>query len=182
MNRFSSVLIVAALALAACGPTDPPLSKSDNNETTPMDMGGMETTPPDMSAPEGCEETEADETTCDGEDNDCDGITDEGCACDFEQKTNGVCPSGAIDASSGKCAAPSAYEADETTCDGEDNDCDGVVDEGCSCEFNGSSQGVCASGSVAADGSCAAPANLSCSKRVSCTQTTSTSRLSTQSS
>jgi hypothetical protein len=167
MNRFSSVLIVAALALAACGPTDPPLSKSDNNETTPMDMGGMETTPPDMSAPEGCEETEADETTCDGEDNDCDGVTDEGCACDFEQKTNGVCPGGAIDASSGMCAAPSAYEADETSCDGEDNDCDGVVDEGCSCEFNGSSQGVCASGSVAADGSCAAPANFE-SNETSC--------------
>ena len=104
MNRFPSLMIVAALALAACGPTDPPLTKTDNNKTTPMDMGGMETTP-DMSAPEGCETTEADETTCDGEDNDCDGVTDENCACDFEQKTNGVCPAGAIDASSGTCAA-----------------------------------------------------------------------------
>ena len=162
MTRPSRRLLTtfALLALAACGPTDPSQTQTNtNNETTPMDMG-METTPVDMEAPPGCEETEADESTCDGEDNDCDGVTDEGCACDFGESTNGVCPTGAIDPASGMCAAPASHEADESTCDGQDNDCDGVVDEGCACDFNGSSQGACADGTVGADGNCAAPSNF----------------------
>ena len=79
---------------------------------------------------------------CDGVDNDCDGQTDEGMDqsqapdCD---KQLGVCAGSwaACKGSQGwKCddgvygQHSSAYEAQEASCDGKDNDCDGQVDEG----------------------------------------------------
>jgi hypothetical protein len=101
-----------------------------------------------------------DETTCDGLDNDCDGEVDEklvGCfeKCDGLDNDNdgtvdddpagspcaatlGVCATGAtstcLGAGGWRCDFASAdFEAAETSCDGLDNDCDGQVDEGCSC-------------------------------------------------
>ncbi len=47
--------------------------------------------------------------------------------------------------STGTGTAPEAYEADETLCDGKDNDCDGLTDEGLSAPADACpSQGVCA--------------------------------------
>ncbi len=107
------------------------------------------------TAPAGYEATE---TSCDQLDNDCDGVVDEGCACDFGGTSTGVCATGSVDPSSGDCTQPAGYEADETSCDGVDNDCDGTVDEGCGCQYNGLAVGVCAAGVVGANGSCEAPA------------------------
>ena len=143
--------LLAALTLsAACVPTDP---GSTVGKTADMSMEDM-TTPP---APQGCEVTEGDETSCDGEDNDCDGVSDEGCTCDFAETTQGVCPDGAIDPTSRVCSAPAEHEAEESACDGLDNDCDGVVDEGCACDFNGSTVGLCSSGRILDDGDCGRP-------------------------
>ncbi len=47
----------------------------------------------------------------------------------------------------------------ETACDGADNDGDEVVDEGCPCDFSGSSQGVCATATIDCGGRCVEPAN-----------------------
>ena len=67
---------------------------------------------------------------CDGEDNDCDGYTDE----DYVPIPCGVgvCRSSSycLDGTVMDCLEGSPSEAEEITCDGEDNDCDGDTDEG----------------------------------------------------
>ena len=70
----------------------------------------------------------------DGVDNDCDGQVDEGCACNFGGDTfpRGVCIFGRIPPNPGsdsECLPPLNWEERETRCDGEDNDCNGKVDD-----------------------------------------------------
>jgi len=71
---------------------------------------------------------------CDGVDNDCDGETDEGIDPQPCPMQEGVC-GGAMTQCDGPegeyCDYGPHYEETETSCDGLDNDCDGVTDEGC---------------------------------------------------
>jgi len=105
------------------------------------------------------------ESSCDGLDNDCDGLTDSDDP-DLEipscEKQQGVCngasklPShcqGGIWQACGPddyLAHDDAYEQEESSCDGRDNDCDGSIDEGCAGCTDGATQpcplqqGVCA--------------------------------------
>ncbi len=71
----------------------------------------------------------AQETCGDGIDNDCNGQVDDGCSCHYNNRNQGVCANAVRDAN-GNCQAPSTYEQFETSCDGLDNDCNGLVDEG----------------------------------------------------
>jgi len=107
---------------------------------------------------------EVDEDTCDGVDNDCDGVTDEGCTvCAWRGMARGVCAFGVPGASASECEEPEGYTADEdpsadpSLCDGADNDCDGVADEGCLCAYLELTVGVCAQASRDVTGQCAAP-------------------------
>ncbi len=120
---------------------------------------------PVMSAPDlsGCIPLELecahDPTAGDGVDNDCDGVVDEGCHCDYEGRSTGLCASGLRSGDDGTCMAPAFFVAvEQDLCDGEDNDCDGAIDEGCVCDFMGLDVGVCQDASLAPDGGCAAPA------------------------
>ncbi len=77
------------------------------------------------------------EEDCDGEDNDCDGRTDEaedlGPPPPGTCRSLGVCASGQEQCGPGgswSCERPDEYESFELTCDGLDNDCDGRTDEG----------------------------------------------------
>ncbi len=86
---------------------------------------------------------------CDGVDNDCDGTTDE----DFQPAECGV---GAC-ASQSRCeggaelpCVPGAAAADDTTCDGRDDDCNGEADEDYVPQQCG--QGVCVATSACAGG------------------------------
>ena len=76
------------------------------------------------------------ETRCDGRDNDCDGQVDEGLVRPCEL-TEGVCASAVsacVDGGWQPCgqaeyaAASSAWQPQETSCDGKDNDCNGILD------------------------------------------------------
>lgn len=72
---------------------------------------------------------------CDGVDNDCSGAIDEGLEAPPADEQRGVC-AGSVQLCAGAdgwrepdYADLRGFEADESSCDGQDNDCDGAVDE-----------------------------------------------------
>jgi len=71
---------------------------------------------------------------CDGVDNNCDGSVDEsdpnvGAACNTGFP--GVCAAGTLVCMNGALACQQDVPASSEVCDGQDNNCDGTVDEGC---------------------------------------------------
>lgn len=144
VRRFCLVAAVCAAVLVGC---------DDGGETK------VDSTPPDMApaceegAVEECEVSggcmgtrmcvsgeftacAGEDEICDGDDNDCDGVADEeytqlGLACEVGE---GACTARgtyicAFDGSGELCNALAGAPGDET-CNGADDDCDGVTDEG----------------------------------------------------
>ncbi len=80
-------------------------------------------------------EYQDEEDRCDGQDNDCDGTVDENLSPPPASLTVGVCEDALQECTGVLCfddpdyTAIENYEAQEMTCDGLDNDCDGSVDE-----------------------------------------------------
>lgn len=94
--------------------------------------------------------------TCDGKDNNCDGVKDEGCPCQYLNNPNGVCATSRRD-NNGICLQPPLYKASEVCGDTLDNNCDGNVDEGCTCQYMGKTQGVCKTAKINSKGICEKP-------------------------
>jgi hypothetical protein len=87
--------------------------------------------------------------TCDGMDDNCDGTVDEGApaggaACTIPGLL-GVCAEGETSCASGPMTCAQVHAPSEDVCDGQDNDCDGTVDE--NLVFSGYQQPVNANGS-----------------------------------
>ena len=95
---------------------------------------------------------------CDGLDNDCDGIVDNGIEAPLAAEQRGICAglTQVCDETGGwvepdYTSLPN-YEEIELTCDGLDNDCDGEIDEGLSAPDADLTLGVCLGATKVCDG------------------------------
>ena len=115
---------------------------------------------------EGCTAREPGDEACDnGRDDDCDGSTDEGCGCaDGAMQDcgtdDGVCTAGQQTCRGGEWGAcEGEVTGGAEVCNGEDDDCDGVIDEG----------ELCGDDQICACGGCADPCeNFECPNESQC--------------
>lgn len=105
------------------------------------------------SCDEICDDTQQDENN--------NGLVDEGCPCVIPGKTEGVCADSTRNMTTAECTLPSSYSREELCGDNLDNDCNGLVDEGCPCLYNEIDEGVCQFGEAVGDGNCTIPASYS---------------------
>ena len=94
------------------------------------DVGDTDETSPDGAPGGDVSCASSFESACNGKDDDGDGVVDDGCPCDFNGSSDGVCGN-AKRLCDGSCPQPTNYQQSEVGgCDGLDNDCDGDTDEG----------------------------------------------------
>ena len=154
-------------AACACEPgaTESCYGGPPGTESTGVCSAGMRTCDDEGVWGECAGETTPSEEDCQTpDDEDCAGDGNAGCGCNYADSPDGVCGEATLTAG-GECEDPAGYdptddEAAAGLCDDElDNDCDGAVDENCSCNYSGTSEGVCGDGRIAPmSGTCSAPA------------------------
>lgn len=104
-----------------------------------------------------CDPTASDDATCDGADDDCDGAVDEDFAGVSTSCGIGACMASGMSMCVGGLVedgcAPGTPSADDATCDGTDDDCDGNTDEGyvpviTACASGEEASSLCVAGAV----------------------------------
>lgn len=121
--------VALAVVLVGCGggraeptPTPVPADAADldsDGYDTQLDCNDI-----DASSHPGADES------CDGLDNDCDGQVDEGLDVDGDEDGFSACPSALDAAQDCDDASPVSAPNGSELCDGLDNDCDGIIDNG----------------------------------------------------
>ncbi len=99
----------------------------------------------------GCTAVTGTAETCDNEDDDCDGLTDEGIADRDCGTDEGECSMGTESCSFGQWLGCTAVTGSAESCDNKDNDCDGATDEGIAPRSCGTDLGECVSGEEMCD-------------------------------
>lgn len=109
---------------------------TDDMDVTPQDTGA------DADIPFQCSPTSPE--LCDGLDNNCNELVDEGCPCNYLDKPDGICGGSVVNELTGLCDKPPVYSEveDEDNCDRLDNNCDGQVDEGCVVRYKDIAAGI----------------------------------------
>ncbi len=119
---------------------------------------------------------------CDGLDNDCDGAIDDGivgigAAC--STGLMGICSAGTTRCINGAFVCVQTQQPRTEICNGLDDDCNGVVDNGATCAANQTcTQGMCTCPNVTCNGACCAPGQV-CGGSVCAAPTTTTTTTTT---
>ncbi|MGB0647791.1 MAG: MopE-related protein, partial [Bradymonadia bacterium] len=173
MQRLCFSLLCLGFFAIGCKsdtPSETPMPELDGSAPT-LDAAELvpDASAADIDAGSEVDQSQCETETCDGQDNDCDGLVDEmtsggECVVDDAQ---GECEQGTLICANGTLTCEMTQMPNAEVCDGLDNDCDGIIDdqvageEGMPCTIE-EALGLCAQGvELCSDGAVTCVPNFS---------------------